>query len=124
LKCFHTFLRDRQANLVDSDLAITKLSGELQDKIESWIRQGSRYRELDLRGPDKPPLGTAYVLSCPQMHVVPEFELLTVVKNTRPVCYVLIRLRKLDSLPSSLKFYSLLTFGSSRNNRTKQKHKI
>ncbi|KAE9369743.1 hypothetical protein N431DRAFT_560502 [Stipitochalara longipes BDJ] len=77
-------LLDRQAKLVDSDLGITKLSDELQDDIESWIRQGSRNRELDLRGPDKPPLGTTYVLSCPQMHVVPEFELRTFVMNKRP----------------------------------------
>ncbi len=84
LKCFHSFLQDRQAKLVDCDLEITKLSGELQDKIESWIGQGSGF--VDLRGTDKPPLDTAYVLSCPQMHVVPEIELRTFVANRRPVC--------------------------------------
>jgi hypothetical protein len=80
---------------VDSDLAITRLSEELQDSIESWIRQGSRYTRLDLRGPDKPPLGTAYVLGCPQMHVVPEFELRTYIMSSRPVCYALIHLHNL-----------------------------
>lgn len=75
---------------MDSDLTITKLSGELQDEIESWLPEGSRYRELNLRGSDKLPLDTAYVLSCPQMHVVPEFELRTFVENRRPVCYVLV----------------------------------
>ena len=100
MKYFHSFLRDRQAKLVDSDLAITKLSGELQDNIESWIRQGFGHRGLNLQGPNQPPLDTAYVLSCPQMHVVPEFELRTFIKNRRPVCDVLIHLHNLiASLP-------------------------
>jgi len=77
---------------VDSDLEITKLSNELQDRIESWIRQGSGYIDLNLRSPDRPPLDRAYVLSCPQMHVVPEFELRTFIQNRRSVCYILIDL--------------------------------
>lgn len=71
----HLFLLNRRSKLVDYDLEIKKLSTELQQRVESWIRQESGYRDEVLREEGQAPLETAYVLRCPQLHVVPEHEL-------------------------------------------------
>jgi hypothetical protein len=75
---------------VDYNLEIRRLSTGLQGNIESWIRQGSRYNgDEDLRGEEQSSFETTYVLSCPQLHIVPEHELRTRIDKDKHVSFLL-----------------------------------
>jgi hypothetical protein len=73
---------------VDYNLEIRKLSTELQEKINSWIRQESAYEVEDLRGEGESLLETMYLLSCPQLHIVPEHELRTRIDTDKHVSFL------------------------------------